>query len=180
MERRVFRDEFFKPAYVAFDGALRRTTPGRAEDWYHETVSQHLARFKCWCESGDDNIDLYDTFVASTIEYLSNRYGRTSARSPVIAEYLFYLFMDAQKCDALVGDLEERYKLIHKKFGQRRANFWYWTQALSSVLPIVWAWAKKVVMKPVVAAITWAAARHLLKDNSWLVIVAEVWKRIRS
>jgi hypothetical protein len=62
---------------------------------------------------------------------------------PLNAEYLFHLFMEAKNCDALVGDLEERYKLIHKKFGMRRANFWYWSQALSSVLPIVWAAMKR-------------------------------------
>jgi hypothetical protein len=62
---------------------------------------------------------------------------------PLNAEFLFYLFMTPQDCDALVGDLEERYKLIHKRFGRRRANFWYWTQAVTSVGPIVWAWAKK-------------------------------------
>ncbi len=28
------------------------------------------------------------------------------------AEFLFYLFLDAKNCDALVGDLEERYKIV--------------------------------------------------------------------
>jgi hypothetical protein len=99
---------------------------------------------------------------------------------PRSAEFLFYLFLDAKNCDAIVGDLEERYKLIYKKFGKGKADFWYWSQAIRSVGPIVWVWAKKLVMKPVVAAITWAAANHLLKDGSWLVMIAEVWKRIRS
>jgi hypothetical protein len=98
---------------------------------------------------------------------------------PLNAKYLFYLFLDAKNCDALVGDLEERHRLMRKKFGARRANFWYWTQALTSVGPIVWAWGKKIVMKPVVAAITWAAAKHLLSDGSWLLMITEMWKRIR-
>lgn len=101
-------------------------------------------------------------------------------KAPLNADFLFYLFMDAKHCDAIVGDLEERHRLIHKKFGARRAKFWYWSQTIRSVGPIVWAWAKKLIMKPVVAAITWAAAKHLLNDGSWLVMVAEVWKRIRS
>jgi len=37
------------------------------------------------------------------------------------AKYLFHVFLDRQNCDALVGDLEERYSLIRKEFGQRRA-----------------------------------------------------------
>jgi len=99
---------------------------------------------------------------------------------PANAEFLFYLFMTPQNCDALVGDLEERYKLIHKKFGRHRANFWYWTQTVMSVGPIVWAWAKKVVMKPVVAIVTWAVAKGLLGHDSWLAALVELWKRVRS
>ena len=82
---------------------------------------------------------------------------------PVNAEFLFYLFLDAQKCDALVGDLEERYRLIHKKFGQGRASFWYWAQAIRSVGPIVWA-----------------ATRAVVKRLSGLAALVELYKRIRQ
>lgn len=99
---------------------------------------------------------------------------------PVDAEFLFYLFMTPQNCDALVGDLEERYKLIHKKFGRRRANFWYWTQTVMSLGPIVWAWGKKVSMKPVLALIGWAVAKGLVGHDSWLAALVELWKRVRS
>ena len=123
------------------------------------------------------------TFLGELADFrgdsISSDRSRRRTGAPPNAEFLFYLFMDGKKCDALVGDLEERYKLVHKKFGARRANFWYWTQAMRSVGPIAWAWVKKIVMKPAVAAITWAAAKHLLKDGSWLVMMAEVWKRIR-
>jgi hypothetical protein len=98
---------------------------------------------------------------------------------PVNAEFLFYLFMTPQNCDALVGDLEERYKLIYKKFG-RRANFWYWTQAIYSVGPIVWAWAKKVSLKPVVAVVGWAVGKGLLGHDGWLAALVELLKRIRQ
>lgn len=91
-----------------------------------------------------------------------HRLPRTSNVPPLNAEFLFYLFLDAQNCDALVGDLEERYRLIYKKFGQRRANFWYWTQAIRSVGPIVWAWMKKV-----------------LKTLSGLAALLELYRRIR-
>ncbi len=84
-------------------------------------------------------------------------------KTPKGAEFLFYLFLDPQNCDALVGDLEERHKLIRKKFGQRRANFWYWTQALRSVGPIVWA-----------------ATRAAVKRLSGLAALVEAWRRIRS
>ena len=100
------------------------------------------------------------------------------------AEFLFYLFMSPKDCDALVGDLEERYKLIHKKFGARRANFWYWSQAIRSVGPIAWQWFKQLVLKPVLAVATWLLTHDLLKDGSLLEwvknICAELTKRIRG
>lgn len=101
-------------------------------------------------------------------------------KPPINAEFLFHLFLDLQNCDALVGDLEERYKLIHKKFGRRHANFWYWTQAVRSLGPIVWAWGKKVSMKPVVALVTWAVAKGLIGHDGWVAALVELWKRVRS
>jgi hypothetical protein len=104
----------------------------------------------------------------------------TGLNCPVNAEFLFYLFMAPQNCDALVGDLEERYRLIHKKFGRRRANFWYWTQTVTSLGPIVWAWAKRVVMKPAIAFAGWAVAKGLVGHDSWLAALVQMWKRVRS
>ena len=101
-------------------------------------------------------------------------------RPPLNAAFLFYLFMAPATCDALVGDLEERYKFIHKTFGRRRANFWYWTQTVMSVGPIVWAWAKNVVMKPAIAFAGWAVARGLVGHDSWLAAVVELYRKLRS
>ena len=105
------------------------------------------------------------------------RLGRTP---PSNAAFLFYLFLDTQNCDAIVGDLEERYKLICKEFGARKANFWYWTQAIRSVGPIVWAWGKRAALKPVIGVIAWTVARGLVGHDSWLAELVEMWKRIRS
>ena len=69
-------------------------------------------------------------------------------RPPINAEFLLFLFLSAKNCDAFVGDLEERYRLIRRKFGRRRADFWYWKQVIWSVAPIVWAWGKKILKKP--------------------------------
>jgi hypothetical protein len=119
-------------------------------------------------------------FIASKLVKVLTAYGGSiKGRPPLNAHYLFYLFLDAQNCDALVGDLEERYRLIRKKFGQRRANFWYWTQAIRSVGPIAWAWMKKVALKPVIGFIAWAVAKGLVGHDSWLAALVEVWRRIR-
>jgi len=103
-----------------------------------------------------------------------------SPTPPPNAEFLFHLFLPPQNCDALVGDLEERYKLIRKKFGRRHANFWYWTQTALSLRPIIWAWAKKVSMKPVVAAVGWAVTKRLIGHDGWFATVVELLKRVRQ
>jgi hypothetical protein len=108
------------------------------------------------------------------------RRSSTSKNPPANAEFLFYLFLDDQECDALVGDLEARYKIIRKKFGKRRATFWYWTQAIRSVGPIAWAWVKKIAMKPIVALVTWTVAKGLVRRDSWLAALVALYRRIRS
>jgi hypothetical protein len=117
-------------------------------------------------------------FIVSAARISSRERSRVASRPPLNAQFLFYLFMTPQNCDALVGDLVERYKLIHKKFGRRRANFWYWTQTAMSLGPIVWAWAKRVVMKPVLALLGWAVAKGLVGHDSWLAAVVELWRRV--
>jgi len=82
---------------------------------------------------------------------------------PPTLEFFFYLFLDAKNCDALVGDLEERYKFIRKKFGVRRATFWYWVQVITSLSPIIWA-----------------ATKHLLKAVTGVAALVEMWRRIRG
>lgn len=102
------------------------------------------------------------------------------SQPPINAEFLFSLLLDSKNCDALVGDLTERYRLIHQKFGPRKANVWYWSQAIRSVVPIAWAWAKKAALKPVIGVIAWAVAKNLIGHDSWLVALVEMWKKIRS
>jgi hypothetical protein len=98
---------------------------------------------------------------------------------PRDAHFLFWMFLDPKTCDAIVGDLEERYRLIFKTFGRRRANFWYWTQAARSVGPIAWAWAKKIALKPLISVIIWAVARGLLEGASWPRALLNLWRRAR-
>lgn len=84
-------------------------------------------------------------------------------KPPLNAEFPFHLFLDAKNCDALVGDLEERYRSLYQKFGARRANFWYWVQVVRSVGPIAWAATKK-----------------LLKAVSGVAALVEMYRRLRS
>jgi hypothetical protein len=99
---------------------------------------------------------------------------------PINAAFLFYIFLDAKSGDALLGDLQERYSLIHKTFGRRRANFWYWIQAVRSVGPIAWLWCKKALLKPAIGVMAWAVANGFVKHDSWLATLVEVWRKVRS
>lgn len=87
---------------------------------------------------------LFSAYLAMRLRLEARQRRAASVRTPINAEFLLYVFMSPEHCDALVGDLEERHRLIRKKFGQRRANFWYWTQVFVSLRPIIWAWVKKV------------------------------------
>jgi len=98
-------------------------------------------------------------------------------KPPLNAAFLFHLFMTPQNADAITGDLEERYKIISKKFGKGKADFWFWSQTITSIGPIVWAATKRVMRKLIIPATTAAVAKGLLSDHSWLASVVEIWKR---
>lgn len=113
-------------------------------------------------------------------EKLDAKRRRKRWSPPFDAEFLFYFFLDGESCDALVGDLAERYRVIRKNFGKHRANFWYWKEAILSVGPVAWGWAKKTAIKPLIGVIAWAVAKGLLDRDSWLAALVEFFRRIRS
>ena len=84
---------------------------------------------------------------------------RLNRNPPVSGEYLLYLFLSKKDSEAVAGDLEERWRKIKKKFGVRRANFWYWTQVVRSLWPFGVAAAKRV---------------------SGLLAVIEAWRKLRG
>jgi hypothetical protein len=50
----------------------------------------------------------------------------------------FRCLMSKDACNALVGDLEERFGLESKK-SIPKAHLWYWSQVFRSLVPIAWA-----------------------------------------
>lgn len=69
---------------------------------------------------------------------------KDTRRPPLNAAYLLYVFLSKNDPEAVAGDLEERWRKIKKKFGVRRANFWYWTQVVRSLWPFGLAALKRV------------------------------------
>lgn len=62
---------------------------------------------------------------------LSERRSRT-------ATSLFALFMSAEACHAIIGDLQEGFSSKAKN-SIRKAHLWYWSQLLRSFPPLIWA-----------------------------------------
>jgi hypothetical protein len=124
----------------------------------------------------------FDFLAGAVVVRTISRHHPKSRKNtpPSNAEFLFCLFLESQNCDALVGDLEERFRLIHAKFGIRRASLWYWTQAVRSAGPIVWASVKKLALRPLIGVIAWSVAKDLIRHDSWLVTIVELLRKIRS
>jgi hypothetical protein len=99
-------------------------------------------------------------YVAETLRLApwQNR-GTYRSELPSDAEFLLYLFISKKDSEAVAGDLEERWRKIKKKFGVRRANFWYWTQVIRSLWPFGLAAVKRV---------------------SGLLALIEMWRKMRS
>jgi len=106
----------------------------------------------------------------------SPAYLRRKSKPPLNAEFLFWFFLDDKNCDAVVGDLEESYRLRLKKFGKGKADSWYWKQALNSVGPIAWAWAKKFVLRPLIILLVWLEGKTVFGD-SLVASLIELWRR---
>ena len=147
LENAAYMKEFFKSGLKVSDA-----------DLLHDAVQADLR---------DENTSEWPLPILLSCCYLALKYVFKRCRRPFKdrrnATFLLYLFMAPQNWDALVGDLEERYNFIRKKFGARRANFWYWVQVITSLSPIIWAATKK-----------------LLKAVSGVAALVQMWRRIRG
>jgi len=116
--------------------------------------------------------------LATLIERIHMARRNNKSVSLLNAAFLFYVFMSSHDAEAFTGDLEEGYKALHKKFGRRRANLWYWFQTFISLRPIVCEALMKTLMKPLIGVIGWALAKDLIKHDGWLAALVELWKKI--
>ncbi len=63
---------------------------------------------------------------------------------PAAAEWLLTLLVRARRAEALLGDLEERYRRDIEARGNRPAWWLYWARALNSLGPLLWSAIKRV------------------------------------
>jgi len=59
------------------------------------------------------------------------------SRPPFNAEYLLHLILPKEERAAVIGDLVEEYRCIHRRFGRRHADIWFYKQVIMSVWPFV-------------------------------------------
>jgi transcriptional regulator with XRE-family HTH domain len=90
---------------------------------------------------------LKDSFTSA----LNYKQGKSSAKSgtdaklPRLGELLLYYFLPEEERDAFIGDMEEQYAAIEKKFGIRAAEIFFYKEILNSMSPLVARFLARIV-----------------------------------
>ena len=58
-------------------------------------------------------------------------------RPPFYAEYLLYFLLGKSERETIIGDLQECYGKLMRRFGKRAADLWYYKQVVGSVWPLL-------------------------------------------
>jgi hypothetical protein len=128
--------------------------------------------------------ELLHEIVAKAVDELTPADKGTTKLPTSKLTLLFCLFLESPDFNGMVGDLNERHKLMFSRVGRLKADLWYCKEMLRSVTPVAWGWMKKLVMRPVIGLGTWMLGHGLLKDSSIMEalrqIVVEWLQKIRG
>jgi hypothetical protein len=58
-------------------------------------------------------------------------------RPPANLEFILHLLMSRADCEALIGDLEEQYRILVERLGKTKADLWYTKQVSTSIWPLL-------------------------------------------
>lgn len=89
------------------------------------------------------------SYIFKTLaHYRSKQYfeDKNSVSPPKLAEYIIYLFIPRNSRDAILGDLEEDFNEVSKKFGLWHARLHYWVQVLRCIWPLIHSLGGKLIM----------------------------------
>jgi hypothetical protein len=75
--------------------------------------------------------------LADDLRELNRALEVVEERPPANLELLLHLAMSPADCEALIGDLEERYRKLATRLGRKRADIWYAKQVLTSIWPLL-------------------------------------------
>lgn len=73
----------------------------------------------------------------SVYDFEGSRQFAPVGEFPRFTEHLLYLALSKHEREAIVGDLLEEYSEIRARFGPQKANFWFYRQVFSSMLPLI-------------------------------------------
>lgn len=73
------------------------------------------------------------------------------AQPPSFGEKILYLFLSKDDRECMPGDLAEEFSMLADKHGLSYAKFWYWKQVIFSIIPIIFAYIRKIVSLAFVA-----------------------------
>jgi transcriptional regulator with XRE-family HTH domain len=137
---------FIKPRYIeAIERGDFEQLPGglytrRFVEHYAKYISLDLAVVrKALLPSTATTEIIKDSFIGA-VKY---KYGKPSAQSstatklPRLGEMLLYYFLSSDERDAFIGDLEEKYAVIESEFGTTSAEFFFYTEVLNSMSPLI-------------------------------------------
>jgi hypothetical protein len=75
------------------------------------------------------------------------------AEPPGFPEFLIETLLPAKRAEHVIGDLNERFIQHCAQFGLARAKRLYWAEALRSLGPVAWRWAKRVLKLGAIAEV---------------------------
>lgn len=113
------------------------------------TLLQELTRerdefFNSSLAENPQEVEKFLGYIYLKLEYLYTPQGAApeaaqprSPAPPTNAKFLLYLFLEKKDREIIIGDLVEDYGNIHREFGHRRANIWFYKQTASSILPLL-------------------------------------------
>lgn len=79
----------------------------------------------------------YGVFAQDVVSYGMRAFHGGEVELPKAGEFLLYLFLSTLERDAIVGDLEEQFPKVQRKFGERAARVWFYNHIWFSLWPLL-------------------------------------------
>lgn len=103
----------------------------------NERITKSLAKQIRLIESRGRLLRDQREFLAAHISYLDSRTANKSAAPPQLGERILLLILTKEERVNIPGDLEEEYRGIATKHGERYAKLWYYKQVAASAWPMI-------------------------------------------
>lgn len=150
-ESSAFSTSYAQPKYVTlsvdFSTGDSKIQMVETEEESAQIQAQHILRtltenaIKAIEVIRDGKLAVDERMAKSGFKGISEK--AVNSEPPKSAEFLAYLFLPKSDREVLLGDLTEEYRSVVAKFGQRRAQFYFYKQVVWSIWPL----ARKAFIK---------------------------------